>query len=383
MIEWAVDRICYFHKTMDPTPFIPPDLPPEVDLSEILALAVDTHDAVARYDESIKRLPEPAIIRRSFETKEAVLSSKIEGTQATLREVMEYDIRLALDSETDKAKDYEEIHNYRLAIDIGRQWLKKEERITVELIKELHRALLSSVRGQNNRPGEFRQRQVYIGQPGARIHEATYIAPPSEEVDQLMNKLMDYVQANHKGFSILIEAALIHYQFEAIHPFEDGNGRIGRLLISIYLCQKGVTDMPNLYISEFLERHRREYYEALNLVSSEGNWLHWIKFFLMAVRQQAVVSKERVGEIERLYNELRGNLSRFNSKYASNFLDALFKQPVFSPSRIASLAKIDNQQTAYNLIRKFADANLIGQVNVGSQRGGRLFIFIPLMEIIE
>ena len=368
---------------MDPTPFIPPDLPPAVDLSEILALAVDAHDAVARYDESIKRLPEPAIIRRSFETKEAVLSSKIEGTQATLREVMEYDIRLALDSETDKAKDYEEINNYRLAIDIGRQWLKKEERITVELIKELHRALLNSVRGQNNRPGEFRQRQVYIGQPGARIYEATYIAPPSEEVDQLMGKLMDYVQVNHKSFSILIEAALIHYQFEAIHPFEDGNGRIGRLLISIYLCQKGVTDMPNLYISEFLEGHRREYYEALNLVSSEGNWLHWIKFFLMAVRQQAVVSKERVGEIERLYNELRGNLSRFNSKYASNFLDALFKQPVFSPSRIASLAKIDNQQTAYNLIRKFTDVNLIGQVDAGSQRGGRLLIFIPLMKIIE
>ena len=198
-----------------------------------------------------------------------------------------------------------------------------------------------------------------------------------------MGKLMDYVQVNHKSFSILIEAALIHYQFEAIHPFEDGNGRIGRLLISIYLCQKGATDMPNLYISEFLERHRREYYEALNLVSSEGNWLHWIKFFLMAVRQQAVVSKERVGEIERLYNELRGDLSQFNSKYASNFLDALFKQPVFSPSRIASLAKIDNQQTAYNLIRKFTDVNLIGQVDAGSQRGGRLLIFIPLMKIIE
>ena len=266
-----VDRTRCFNKTMDPAPFMPPDLPPEVDLSEILALDVDAHDAVARYDESIKRLPQPAIIRRSFETKEAVLSSKIEGTQATLREVMEYDIRLALDSETDKAKDYEEIHNCRLAIDIGRQWLKEQERITVELIKELHRALLSSVRGQNNRPGEFRQRQVYIGQPGATIHEATYIAPPSEEVDQLMDKLMDYIHANRKGFSVLIEAALIHYQFEVIHPFGDGNGHIGRLLVSIYLCQKGATEMPNLYISEFLEGHRREYYEALNLVSSEDN----------------------------------------------------------------------------------------------------------------
>ena len=368
---------------MDPTPFIPADLPPEIDLSEILALAVDAHDAVARYDESIKRLPEPAIVRRSFETKEAVLSSKIEGTQASLREVMEYDIRLALDSKTDKAKDYEEIHNYRLAIDIGRRWLKEEKPIAVELVKELHRVLLSSVRGQNNKPGEFRQRQVYIGQPGATIHEATYIAPPPKEVNQLMGKLLEYIQTNHKGLSVLIEAALIHYQFEAIHPFEDGNGRIGRLLVSIYLCRKGATDMPNLYISEFLEGHRREYYEALNLVSSEDDWLHWIKFFLRAVRQQATVSRERVGEIERLYNELRGNLSRFNSKYASEFLDALFKQPVFSPSRIASLARIGNQQTAYNLIRKFADANLVRQVSVAGRRGGRLFVFIPLMEIIE
>lgn len=368
---------------MDPTPFIPPNLPPELDLSEVLTLAVEAHDAVARYDESIKRLPEPAIVRRSFETKEAVLSSKIEGTQATLREVMEYDIRLALDSETDKAKDYEEIHNYRLAIDIGRQWLKEGKPITVELIKELHRVLLSSVRGQNNKPGEFRQRQVYIGQPGAMIHEATYVAPPPSDVNRLMDKLLEYIQANNRGFSTLIESALIHYQFEAIHPFEDGNGRIGRLLISIHLCQRGATSMPNLYISEFLEGHRRAYYEALNLVSSEGDWLHWIKFFLRAVRQQAVVSKERVGKIERLHNDLRANLAQFNSKYAPGFLDALFKQPVFSPGRIASLAKIDNQQTAYNLIRKFADANLIGQVNTGGQRGGRLFVFIPLMEIIE
>ena len=368
---------------MNSTPFIPPDLPPKLDLSGILALAVDAHDAVARYDESIKRLPEPSIVRRSFETKEAVLSSKIEGTQATLREVMEYDIRLALDSETDKAKDYEEIHNYRLAIDIGRRWLEEEGAITVEFVKEMHRVLLSSVRGQDKSPGEFRQRQVYIGPPGATIQEATYVAPPKEEVDRLMNKLLQYAQTDHADFSALIEAALIHYQFEAIHPFEDGNGRIGRLLISMYLCKKGVTSLPNLYISEFLERHRREYYEALNLVSSEGDWLHWIGFFLRAVRQQAAISKERVGEIEKLYNGLRQNLRRFKSGYAPDFLDALFKQPVFSPKRIADLANIDNQQTAYNLIQKFVEADLIREMDVGQQRGGRLFVFMPLMEIIE
>ena len=368
---------------MNPTPFIPPDLPPQLDLSGILALAVDAHDAVARYDESIKRLPEPSIVRRSFETKEAVLSSKIEGTQATLREVMEYDIRLALGSETDEAKDYEEISNYRLAIDIGRRWLEEEKAITVDFVKEMHRVLLSSVRGQDKSPGEFRQQQVYIGPPGATIQEATYVAPPKEEVDQLMYKLIQYAQTDHASFSALIEAAMIHYQFEAIHPFEDGNGRIGRLFISMYLCKKGVTSLPNLYISEFLEQHRREYYEALNLVSAEGNWLQWIQFFLRAVRQQARISKERVDEIERLYNDLRQNLSQFNSRYASGFLDALFKQPVFSPKRIAGLSKIDNQQTAYNLIQKFEAAGLIREIYAGAQRGGRLFIFIPLMEIIE
>lgn len=368
---------------MNPSPFMPPDLPPELDLSGMLALAVEAHDAVARYDESIKRLPEPSIVRRSFETKEAVLSSKIEGTQATLREVMEYDVRLAFDPETDKAKDYEEIHNYRLAIDVGWRRLKDGEAITTKFVKEMHRILLNSVRGQDKNPGEFRQRQVYIGPPGATIHEATYVAPPKEEVDRLMGRLIQYAQTGHSSLSTLVEAALIHYQFEAIHPFEDGNGRIGRLLISMYLCQKGVTSLPNLYISEFLEQHRREYYEALNLVSSEADWLHWIGFFLRAVRQQATVSKERVDEIEQLYNGLRQNLSRFNSRYASDFLDALFKQPVFSPKRIADLAKIDNQQTAYNLIQKFAEAGLVGQIDVRTRRGGRLFIFTPLMEIIE
>lgn len=368
---------------MDSTPFIPPDLPPELDLSGILALAVEAHDAVARYDESIKRLPEPSIVRRSFETKEAVLSSKIEGTQATLREVMGYDIRLALGPETDKAKDYEEIHNYRRAIDIGQRWLEDGGGITVEFVKEMHRVLLSSVRGQDKSPGEFRQRQVYIGPPGATLQEATYIAPPKEEVDQLMDKLIQYAQTDRTGFGVLIEAALIHYQFEAIHPFEDGNGRIGRLLISMYLCQKGATSLPNLYISEFLEMHRREYYEALNLVSSKGDWLHWIGFFLRAVRQQATVSKERVGEIEQLYNNLRQKLSQFNSRYASNFLDALFKQPIFSPKRIAELAGIDNKQTAYNLIQKFVAAGLISEIHAGTQRGGNLLLFTPLMEIIE
>ena len=368
---------------MDPKPFMPPNLPPELDLSGALALAVDAHDAVARYDESIKRLPEPSIVKRSFETKEAVLSSKIEGTQATLREVMEYDIRLALGPETDKAKDYEEIHNYRRAIDIGQQRLKEEKAINVEFVKEMHRVLLSSVRGQDKNPGEFRQRQVYIGPPGATIQEATYVAPPKEEVGQLMDKLLEYAQAGRTSFGILIEAALIHYQLEAIHPFEDGNGRIGRLLISMYLCKKGATSLPNLYISEFLEMHRREYYEALNLVSLEGNWLHWIEFFLRAIRQQAVISKERVGEIEQLYNNLRQNLRQFNSRYASDFLDALFRSPIFSPKMIANLAKIDNQQTAYNLIQKFAAANLIGKADMGPQGGAGLFVFTPLMKIIE
>ena len=363
-------------------PFMPPNLPPQLELAGLIRLLTDTRDLVARYDESVSRLPNPDLIRRSFETQEAVLSSRIEGNQASLMDVFEYDAKNARDRITDKQKDYEEIINYRLALKEGHRHLKRVD-ISIDLIKELHSVLLRPARGEAKGSGDFRRNQVYIGRPGATIKEATYIPPPHTEVSRLMENLLRYMDTDHSESDTLIQAAIAHYQFEAIHPFEDGNGRIGRLLISLYLYKQGLTRLPNLYISEFFERYRREYYESLNLVSKERDWLNWITFFLRAVREQARISNERVGRIESLYKELSRDLPKFNSKYAPVFLEALFKSPIFSLKGIAAIAGIKNQPTAYSLLNKFLDAGLVSYINGDQRARHRIMVFDRLLEILS
>jgi cell filamentation protein, protein adenylyltransferase len=360
-------------------PYTPPKLPPDIDITPVIKLLTDARDAIARFDEAVKRLPNPAIIRRAFETQEAVLSSRIEGTQATLEEVLEFDAEDGDREENEKQRDYREIINYRAAIDSGKKMVR-DRPIDENAIKELHKGLLNSVRGRNKSPGEFRRHQVHIGPAGATAEEATYVPPEHTKIPELISNLVNYLH-NDDQPDRLIQAAIMHYQFEAIHPFADGNGRVGRLLIPLYLYEKGVTEYPNLYISEFLEAHRRDYYEKLNRVSEYDEWIEWITFFLRAVREQAKLAKDRVERIEKLYKELHNRLPEFNSIYASNFLEALFSQPTFTPQSIGKVAAINNTQTLYNLIAKFAKAGLITDLTTDKARN-KLYMFEPLVVIL-
>lgn len=364
---------------MSKQPFTPPKLPPKINITPLVSLLTDARDAVARYDEAVNRLHNPTIIRRTFETKEAVLSSRIEGTQATFEEVLEFDADEIESEENEKQRDYREIANYRQAIDYGRELLK-EKPLDENVFKELHKELLNSVRGKNKSPGEFRTHQVHIGPPGATLDEASYVPPVHTEIPGLISNLAHYMHSDDQPDK-LIQAAVMHYQFEAIHPFADGNGRVGRLLIPLYLFEKGLTKYPNLYVSEFLETHRRDYYERLNGVSEHDEWLEWIEFFLRAVREQAKISKERVDRIESLYRQLRERLPEFNSIYASSLLDALFAQPTFTPTLIAKKANIQNAQTTLNLIAKFAKAGLIRDLTPGRERN-KLYYFEPLINVL-
>ncbi len=360
-------------------PFTPPQLPPDIDIISLVGLLTDARDSVARYDEAVNRLHNPTIIRRTFETKEAVLSSRIEGTQATFEEVLEFDAGEIESEENEKQRDYREIANYRQAIDYGREILK-EKPLDENVFKELHKELLNSVRGKNESPGKFRTHQVHIGPPGATLDEASYVPPAHTEIPALISNLAHYMHSDDQP-DRLIQAAVMHYQFEAIHPFADGNGRVGRLLIPLYLFEKGLTKYPNLYVSEFLEMHRRDYYERLNGVSENGEWLEWIEFFLRAVREQAKISKERVDRIESLYRQLRERLPEFNSIYASRLLDALFTQPTFTPTSIAKRANIQNAQTTLNLIAKFVKAGLIRDLTPKRERN-KLYYFEPLISVL-
>lgn len=179
----------------------------------------------------------------------------------------------------------------------------------------------------------------------------------------------------------LVQIAIAHYQFEAIHPFSDGNGRVGRIMIPLFLYSRGVTTYPNIYVSEYLEGERRLYYDLLGLVSEEAKWIEWIRFFLEAVYQQTEATRKKVGEIELLYAKLRDQMRTMGSIYAHQMLDALFIQPIFSASTIKNLAKIENSQTLYTTIKKFIDAGIIEDVTPSRERK-KIYAFRGLSDII-
>lgn len=361
-------------------PYIPPFLPPEIDCSSIFQNIVKARDIIARYDEAVKRLPNPEIIQRSFETKEAVLSSKIEGTQVTLDEVLLFDAQDIKKEDSEGEKDYREIFNYRFAIKYGMELLKKRP-LAENVIKDLHKILLNSVRGKNKNPGEFRKMQVFIGPYGGTINDATFVPPEPQYITGLFSNLEKYMH-DKEVIDPLIQIAIVHYQFESIHPFMDGNGRVGRLLIPLFLYENKITAYPNIYISEFLETHRSVYYELLRGVSEKNEWIPWIKFFLDAVYEQTRLTLERITKIEKIYHDLKENMPKINSIYANSFLDAIFIKPTFTTNSIKKISKISNNQTLYTVIDKFLEMKIITDLTPDKTRN-KIYGFPELRKVIR
>ena len=259
---------------MPKNPFIPPELPPQIEYKSLVSDIGNAHASIARLDEVLAHLQNPKLLARTFATKEAVLSSQIEGTEATIAEVFEQEAKGISREDTPRGRDITEIINYRKALERGIEVLR-DRPLTENVIKELHKILLFSARGHNKGPGEFRKKLVYIAKPGLSIDNASYVPPLPDEIPGLFSNLEKYIHSNSEQDKI-VQIAVSHYQFEAIHPFEDGNGRIGRLLISLMLYNKGFVSYPYIYLSEFFEEHRREYYDLLLGVSERGDWESWI-----------------------------------------------------------------------------------------------------------
>ncbi len=364
---------------MTKQPFIPLKLPPSIDYSSLLMKIVSARDVVSRYDESVKKLPNPEIIQRSIRTKEAVLSSRIEGTQVTLDEVLLLDAQEEIDEDTQRQMDYREVFNYRKAIFVGRKLLEKKP-LTENVIKELHKILLDSVRGKNKNPGAFRRDQVWIGKPRASIEQATFIPSPPQEIIGLFSDLEKFLHLE-KEIDPIAQIAIAHYQFEAIHPFSDGNGRVGRLIVPLFLYEKKVTAYPNIFVSEYLEENREEYYSRLKDVSENGKWEEWISFFLDAVIEQTKRTHLLVERIEELHKELHEISHKFNSIYAGAFIDALFQAPHFRVKQIKKLSGIQNNQTLYSLIEKFVETGVLVDINPKISRN-KIYVFKKLMRAI-
>ncbi len=307
--------------------FIPNSLPPENLTwdSELVEMLSTADRALGELSGIGRSLPNPHLLVRPFLRREAVLSSRIEGTQASLSDVLAYEaVQLPLFEAPD---DVKEVHNYVRALEYGLERMSSLP-VSLRLIRELHGILMEGVRGEQFRAGDFRQGQNFIGPPGSHLASATYVPPPPKEMMEALQNLELYIN-ELSNLPPLIRLGLIHYQFEAIHPFPDGNGRLGRLLISLLLCSWNLLPQPLLYLSAFFEANRPDYYANLRGVTEKGRWNTWLSFFLIGISSQAVDAAARVKRI----NDLRENYrQRFQQGRSSarllQVVDLLFARPL-------------------------------------------------------
>lgn len=365
---------------MTKKPFNLPELPPKIDYEPLINHIIKAHRAIAGLDSLLSALPNPNLLGRTMQTKEAVESSKIEGTQATINEVLAYEAEPDKKEDIKKKQDINEVINYRQALDLGVKNLKTLP-LSENLIKKLHATLLRSGRGVNKAPGEFRKIQVYIGKPGASMAEASYIPPAANAIIPLFSNLEKYLNSNEEKDK-LVQIAIAHYQFEAIHPFLDGNGRVGRLIISLFLYEKKLISYPFLYLSEFFEEHRQDYYELLRGVSEKQDWESWIKFFLNALAIQAQKAEETGKKILKLHVAYKEKIIAISSIYFNNLLEAIFIRPIFTTASLRPHVKIKNTQTFFSLVAKFVAAGILQEVNPKKKRN-KVYVFTELIKLLN
>lgn len=364
-------------------PYVPDVLPLDgLDYQLLFGLVGDASSELARYDGLLQGIPNPAVMLSPLTTQEAVLSSKIEGTQATVDEVLEQEAGLLKEGE--KFKDIQEISNYRSALFKASEHLKVYP-IRLGFIQELHKILLDSARGKNKTPGEFRLDQNWIGEPGCTVEEATFVPPDPLRLQEFLQAWEQYLDYDENNF--LLQTAIVHAQFELIHPFKDGNGRIGRILIPLFLYQKKQLSQPMFYLSEYLEANRDEYYQRLRNISEQQDWNGWIAFFLRAITHQAAENSRRVKEIMALYEEMKIKVHEVtHSQYSVYLLDAIFSKPIFRSSDLVKQFHEDyriHKTTTPGLLRQLRKANILKVLHQGSGRRASVLCFPRLINLAE
>jgi Fic family protein len=361
-------------------PYIPCDLPiKNIPWGELTKLVGHANRELASYDGLLHSLINPLVLLSPLTTQEAVLSSKIEGTEATLEEVLEFEAKTRIESPKKEA-DIQEVLNYRAAMHLAVEELDKRP-LTLNLIKQAHEVLMDHVRGHNKRRGMFRTTQNWIGPPGCSINEATYVPPSPFDISKFLDNLEKYF--HYDDVDPVCQAGIIHAQFELIHPFMDGNGRMGRMLIPLFLFQRGTISAPCFYLSSYLESHRDEYYTRLRNVSREGNWIGWIKFFLTAVIEQAKKSKVTVKAIMSLYSEMKSLIpSLTRSQHSLVALDLLFSKPIFTAADLSSRAKIP-RATSSRLLKVLETEGIITRTKPGQGREASVYAFTRLLQLAK
>jgi Fic family protein len=336
--------------------YIPNSLPPDLEWDTELVSKISKADlAVGTLSGLGETLPNPHLLIYPFIRREAVLSSRIEGTQSSLSDLLLFEA-----TQVEKQRDVKEVQNYVHAMEYGLKRLN-ELPLSLRFIRELHGILMEGVRGEYATPGEFRQSQNWIGAAGATLNEATFVPPPIPEMLECLGQLEKFLHSDSK-LPPLVQTAMVHYQFETIHPFLDGNGRIGRLLITLLLCKKNVLSKPLLYLSAYFEQNRQRYYELLMKVSQTGDWKDWIKFFLTAVTEQ---SEDAVSRSRRLLELLRGYSQIAREKHlpptAMQLVELIFMKPVLNTKTAQDYLKV-SYPSAQKALSSLEEASILSEI---------------------
>ena len=362
-------------------PYLPSFLPlppfTDPDLQTVISQA---NQEVGRFDGSLLGLVNPSILMSPLMTQEAILSSRIEGTITTLQEVLMVQASDDFELEPERRNSAIEVVNYRKALALAVDSLD-ERGFTINLIRQLHEVLMDSVRGHNKSPGQVRQSQAFIGAPGATLGTATYVPPEALHIDSLLENLGTYILGCTDD--PVVAAAVVHAQFEMIHPFEDGNGRMGRMLIPLYLFHRNALRNPVFYLSEYLESNRERYFAGLRGISKEGDWIGWIKFFAEAVREQAVCNTQKAREIVNLYESMKRELYNIaRTRFSLPLLDSLFDLVVFKSDRFIQYTGM-SKRTALRLLHDLRDAGILKPLRDQSGSRGAILVFARLFNLVE
>ncbi|MBT3258602.1 MAG: Fic family protein [Deltaproteobacteria bacterium] len=360
--------------------FIPQPLPPTPPVrmdAEIIRLLSDADRALGRLDGVATVLPNPDLFVAMYVKQEAVFSSQIEGTQSTLEDVLEYE---AGSGKEQRPRDVEEVVNYVAAMNMGLERLK-ELSLSLRLIREIHEVLLRGVRGGERTPGEFRRTQNWVGPANCTLLDAEYVPPPPHHMKEGLSNLEKFLH-DRSALPVLIHCALAHAQFETIHPFLDGNGRMGRLLITFLLCERHILNRPLLYLSYYLKAHRAEYYDRLMAIRNGGDWEGWVKFFLRGVYEVSQASTETARAILHLREDHRQLITEklSNSVNGLRLLDRLFEIPLIT-IRVASEYMGVSYVTASSVIQNMEEMGILKEIT--GQKRNKVFRYEPYMKLFS
>lgn len=347
----------------------------QIDNMEVLELLSQADRELGRLDMYSKYIPNIDLFIRMHVLKEATQSSKIEGTQTNIEEALleKEDVPL------DKRDDWEEVRNYTKAMEWAVNELEKLP-FSSRLIRKTHNILLQGVRGERKQPGEFRKSQNWIG--GATINDAVFIPPVHTSVPELMSDIEEFLHNKEIYIPELLKIGLVHYQFETIHPFLDGNGRVGRLLIPLYLVSKGILKKPILYLSDFFEKNRKLYYENLMLVRDKSNVSQWFKFFLVGIIETSKSGITTFDNILQLQKKVEASIQKLGSRAANakKIVDYLYNHPMINAEKVSEVAGI-SMPSAYKLIVDLEKLEILKEVT-GSQRG-RVYLFDDYLKLFR